>query len=68
MKPLLCLLGIHDWVIILPGQKPVTYRGKQWWPMSGARSQVCRRCGKLLPGQVLIPAEITDDEIVVMVE
>jgi hypothetical protein len=64
MKPIHCLLGLHDWSSILPGQKIVNYKGKEWWPMSGIRSCVCRRCGKIRNGVLLIPAGWDGDPVI----
>lgn len=65
MKSLRCYLGFHDYVIILPGTKKVTYRGREYWPMGGLESQVCRRCGYIKKGVLLIPAGWDGEAIIV---
>lgn len=63
MKPLLCLLGLHDWACVLPGIKTVTYQGKEWW--TAACSSVCQRCGKIADGALLFPAGWDGDPVIV---
>ena len=51
-----CILGLHDWVLILPGTEKVSYQGKLWQTIGPlSRAGKCSRCGKLMEGQTLIP-------------
>lgn len=57
MKPLRCLLGFHDWCIVLPGARKIKYKGREWWPMSGFDSCVCHLCDTPMRGQLLMPVD-----------
>ena len=57
---------VHDWVYILPGQRKVTYQGKEWWPMSGFDTPtICSKCGKLHGGVLLFPAGWEGDPVII---
>jgi hypothetical protein len=52
---ILCFLGFHKWISILPGQMQVKYEGKMWWTIGGIfQDYCCERCGKVRGGTVLI--------------
>jgi len=65
IKSLRCLLGFHDWCVLLPGQRKVTYMGKEWWTVGGIDFNYCQRCGKVAKGTLLLPAGWDGDPIFV---
>ncbi|MDD5419612.1 MAG: hypothetical protein PHV57_07170 [Methanomicrobiaceae archaeon] len=48
-----CFFRLHDWVYILPFSTLVEYEGQFWYPVGVV--EVCRRCGLLPSGTLLIP-------------
>lgn len=62
---ILCMLGIHKWINILPGQMQVKYKGKEWWTIGGIfNDYYCDRCGKLKSGTILVRED--EDEYVIV--